>query len=89
VAEVHSIDGHEIYLTTSIGVSVYPGDGLDAETLMQNADTAMYHAKKNGKQDYKFFSPEMTVESDERSSIQQDLWRAMTWYELRPGPAAN
>jgi diguanylate cyclase (GGDEF)-like protein len=86
VAEVHSIDGHEIYLTTSIGVSIYPGDGLVAETLMQNADTAMYHAKKNGKQDYKFFSPEMTVESDERSSIQQDLWRAMDWYELKSGP---
>ena len=87
MAEVHSIDGHEIYLTTSIGVSIYPGDGLVAETLMQNADTAMYHAKKNGKQDYKFFSPEMTVESDERSSIQQDLWRAMDWYELKSGPA--
>jgi diguanylate cyclase (GGDEF)-like protein/PAS domain S-box-containing protein len=87
VAEVHFIDGHEIYVTTSIGVSVYPGDGLDAETLIKNADTAMYHAKKNGKQDYEFFSLEMTVESDERSSIEQDLWRAMDWYELKSGPA--
>jgi diguanylate cyclase (GGDEF)-like protein/PAS domain S-box-containing protein len=87
VAEVHFIDGHEIYVTTSIGVSVYPGDGLDAETLIKNADTAMYHAKKNGKQDYKFFSLEMTVESDESSSIEQDLWRAMDWYELKSGPA--
>jgi diguanylate cyclase (GGDEF)-like protein/PAS domain S-box-containing protein len=86
VEEVHSIDGHEIYLTTSIGVSVYPGDGLDAETLIKNADTAMYHAKKNGKQDYTFFSPEMTAEFVEHSSIEQDLWRGMNWYELRPVP---
>jgi diguanylate cyclase (GGDEF)-like protein/PAS domain S-box-containing protein len=89
VANVHFIDGHEIYVTTSIGVSVYPGDGLDAETLIKNADAAMYHTKKNGKQDYKFFSLEMTAEFAERSSIEQDLWRAMTWYELKPGPAAN
>jgi diguanylate cyclase (GGDEF)-like protein len=88
VADVHSIDRHEIYVTTSIGVSVYPGDGLDAETLIKNADTAMYHAKKSGKQDHKFFSLEMTVESAEQSSIEQDLWHAMDWYELRSGPAA-
>jgi diguanylate cyclase (GGDEF)-like protein/PAS domain S-box-containing protein len=50
VADVHSIDSHEIFVTTSIGVSVYPGDGLDAETLIKSADTAMYHIKKNGSQ---------------------------------------
>jgi diguanylate cyclase (GGDEF)-like protein/PAS domain S-box-containing protein len=88
VADVHSIDRHEIYVTTSIGVSVYPGDGLDTETLIKNADTAMYHAKKNGKQGYKFFSSEMAVESANNSSIEWDLWRAMNWYELRSGPAA-
>ena len=87
VADVHSIDSHEILVTTSIGVSIYPSDGQDAETLIRNADTAMYHAKKNGKQDYKFFSLEMTVESDEHSSIEQDLWRAMDWYELKSGQA--
>jgi diguanylate cyclase (GGDEF)-like protein len=44
VAETHLIDGHELHVTTSIGVSVYPGDGHDAETLIKNADTAMYQA---------------------------------------------
>jgi diguanylate cyclase (GGDEF)-like protein len=88
VADVHFIDQHEVSVTTSIGVSVYPGDGLDAETLIKNADTAMYHAKKNGKQDYQFFSLEMTVESAEHSPIEQDLWRSMDWYELKSGPAA-
>jgi GGDEF domain-containing protein len=61
---VHFIDRHDIYVTTSIGVSVYAGDGLDAETLIKNADTAMYYAKKSEKQGYKFFSTEMAVESE-------------------------
>ena len=50
VAEGHSIDQHDLHVTTSIGVSVYPDDGLDAETLIKNADTAMYQAKENGRQ---------------------------------------
>jgi diguanylate cyclase (GGDEF)-like protein/PAS domain S-box-containing protein len=70
VADIHTIDQHEIYVTTSIGVSVYPGDGLDAETLIRNADTAMYHAKKNGSQNYKFFTSEMIVEAGECQSIE-------------------
>jgi diguanylate cyclase (GGDEF)-like protein/PAS domain S-box-containing protein len=77
VAGVHSINQHEIYVTTSIGVSVYPGDGKDAETLIKNADTAMYHAKKNGRQNYEFFKPEMMVEAVECQSIEKDLRHAL------------
>ena len=77
VANIHIIDQHEIYVTTSIGVSVYPGDGLDAETLIRKADTAMYHAKKNGSQNYRFFRPEMIAEAGEDQSIEEDLWRAL------------
>ncbi len=77
VANIHTIDQHEIYVTTSIGVSVYPGDGLDVETLIRKADTAMYHAKKNGSQNYRFFRPEMIVETGERRSMEQDLWHAL------------
>ena len=73
VANIHVIDEHEIYVTTSIGVSVYPGDGLDAETLVRKADTAMYHAKKNGSQNYRFFRPEMIAEAREGQSIEQDF----------------
>jgi diguanylate cyclase (GGDEF)-like protein/PAS domain S-box-containing protein len=65
VADVHSIDQHQIYLTASIGVSVYALDGNDAKTLIRNADTAMYYAKKNGGRNYYFFRPEMTVEAVE------------------------
>ena len=61
VARPTLIDEHELHVTTSIGVSVYPDDGADAETLIKNADTAMYQAKENGRQSYQFFKPAMNV----------------------------
>jgi diguanylate cyclase (GGDEF)-like protein/PAS domain S-box-containing protein len=70
VAEVYLIDQHEIHVTTSIGLSVYPSDAKDAETLIKNADTAMYYAKKKGRQMYQFFRPEMMIEPMERRSIE-------------------
>ena len=77
VAEAHSIDQHDLHVTTSIGVSVYPDDGLDAETLIKNADTAMYQAKENGRQSYRFFKPAMNVRAVERQSIEESLRRAL------------
>jgi diguanylate cyclase (GGDEF)-like protein/PAS domain S-box-containing protein len=77
VAEAHSIDHHDLHLTASIGVSVYPDDGLDAETLIKNADTAMYQAKENGRQSYQFFKPAMNVRAVERQSIEESLRRAI------------
>ena len=77
VAEAHSIDQHDLHVTTSIGVSVYPDDGLDAETLIKNADTAMYQAKENGRQSYQFFKPAMNVRAVERQSIEENLRRAL------------
>ena len=62
VADVHSVDLREVSITTSIGVSIYPNDGEDGETLIRNADIAMYHAKKNGKLNYRFFRAEMAPE---------------------------
>ncbi len=77
VAVVHSIDQHDLHVTASIGVSVYPDDGLDAETLIKNADTAMYQAKDNGRQSYQFFKPAMNVRAVERQSIEESLRRAL------------
>jgi len=77
VAEVHSIDRHDLHVTASIGLSVYPDDGMDAETLIKNADTAMYQAKENGRQSYQFFKPEMNVRAVERQSIEEHLRRAL------------
>jgi diguanylate cyclase (GGDEF)-like protein/PAS domain S-box-containing protein len=77
VAEAHSIDQHDLHITASIGVSVYPDDGLDAESLIKNADTAMYQAKEWGRQGYQFFKPAMNVRAVERQSIEESLRRAV------------
>jgi diguanylate cyclase (GGDEF)-like protein/PAS domain S-box-containing protein len=82
IAQPHSIDHHDLHVTTSIGVSVYPDDGLDAETLIKNADTAMYQAKENGRQNYKFFKPAMNVRAVERQSIEESLRRALERQEF-------
>ncbi len=82
VAEAHFIDQHDLHVTTSIGVSVYPDDGLDAETLIKNADTAMYQAKENGRQSYQFFKPAMNVRAVERQSIEEGLRRALERHEF-------
>ena len=82
VAEAHSIDQHDLHVTTSIGVSVYPDDGQDAETLIKNADTAMYQAKENGRQNYQFFKPAMNVRAVERQSIEESLRRALERQEF-------
>jgi len=82
VMESHSIEGHELHITASIGISVYPEDGLNAETLLKNADTAMYQAKQSGRQSFRFFKPEMNVMAVERQSMEEDLRCALDRHEL-------
>jgi diguanylate cyclase (GGDEF)-like protein/PAS domain S-box-containing protein len=82
VAEAHSIGQHDLHVTTSIGVSIYPDDGLDAGTLIKNADTAMYQAKENGRQSYQFFRPAMNVRAVERQSIEESLRSALERQEF-------
>jgi diguanylate cyclase (GGDEF)-like protein/PAS domain S-box-containing protein len=77
VAEAHTINQQDLHVTTSIGISVYPDDGLDAETLIKNADTAMYQAKENGRQSYQFFKSSMNERAVERQSIEGGLRRAL------------
>jgi diguanylate cyclase (GGDEF)-like protein/PAS domain S-box-containing protein len=82
VGEVYSIDGHQVHVTASIGMSICPEDGSDAETLIGNADTAMYRAKKNGCQSCEFYSSELDVCSFERQFTREDLWHALERNEL-------
>ena len=82
LGEVYSVDGHQVHVTTSIGVSIWPADGFDAETLIRNADTAMYRAKKNGCQSCEFYSSELNVCTSERQFTREDLERALEQYEL-------
>ena len=70
-------DGHDLHISVSIGISVFPGDGGDAETLMSNADTAMYHAKASGRDNCQFFSQQMKLRAVERQSIEEDLRHAL------------
>jgi diguanylate cyclase (GGDEF)-like protein/PAS domain S-box-containing protein len=82
VSRAHCIDQHDLYVTTSIGLSVFPDDGLDAETLIKNADTAMYQAKENGRQSYQFFKPAMNIRAVERQSMEEHLRTALQRHEF-------
>src|SRR6202158_6125871 len=73
----HSIDGKDLDIDGSIGISVYPEDGEDAETLIKNADTAMYHAKERGRNNFQFFKAEMNLKAVERQSLEGSLRRAL------------
>jgi diguanylate cyclase (GGDEF)-like protein/PAS domain S-box-containing protein len=73
----HSIAGQDLRVDGSIGISVYPGDGEDAETLIKNADTAMYHAKENGRNNFQFFKADMNLRAVERQSLEGKLREAL------------
>lgn len=77
LAAPHLIDGRELHVNLSMGISVYPDDGIDVDTVMQNADTAMYHAKASGRNNYQFFRAEMNTMAVQRMFIQSSLRRAL------------
>ncbi|CAG9931783.1 putative bifunctional diguanylate cyclase/phosphodiesterase [Candidatus Nitrotoga arctica] len=78
----HLIDQHELHISMSIGISIYPDDGQDAETQIKNADTAMYFAKNNGRNNFKFFKQEMNDRAVQRQSIEASLRRALERQEF-------
>ncbi|MDP2110654.1 MAG: EAL domain-containing protein [Thiobacillus sp.] len=73
----HQIDGHELHVTLSIGISIFPDDGIDVDTLMQNADTAMYHAKASDRNNYQFFRADMNARAVRRQFVESSLRRAL------------
>ena len=82
VATSHSINDQELHTTTSIGISVYPDDGLDAETLVKNADTAMYQAKANERGGFQFFTAAMNIRAVDRQALEASLRQALAGDEL-------
>ncbi|HEX8949777.1 MAG TPA: EAL domain-containing protein, partial [Dissulfurispiraceae bacterium] len=80
--EPFTVDGHELYITTSIGVSIYPDDSGDVEVLLRYADIAMYHAKEHGRNNYQFYSPSINFRSFERIRLENMLRRAVEHGEL-------
>ena len=69
--------GHEFVITPSIGIAIYPDDGNDIETLVKNADVAMYQAKASGRNSHRFYSGTMSVRSLERLDLEHSLRRAL------------
>jgi len=76
------IAGHRLYITTSIGISMYPADGRDSESLLRKADTAMYSAKTHGGNNIRFYSPIMDAGNAEQISLENDLRMALDRDEL-------
>ena len=83
VARPLVLDGHEIVVTASIGIAVFPADGDDPDTLQKNADSAMYFAKEQGRDNYQFFSPSMNARSVQKLSMENGLRKALEREELR------
>lgn len=71
------IDGHELVVTASIGISLYPNDGGDVETLLKQADIAMYRAKERARNAYQFFDAAMNVRAQRQLELEQQLRRAV------------
>ncbi|OCB03834.1 diguanylate cyclase [Acidithiobacillus ferrivorans] len=77
LAPSHLLNEHEIHIGVSIGISIYPDDGGDTDTLLKSADRAMYYAKNNGKDAYKFFDQEMHARALQRHATEVDLRHAL------------
>ena len=76
------IKGREIYITTSIGISIYPYDGQNMPALMKNADLALYRAKEHGRNNYQFYTAEMTSKTQEKMALQSALGHALAKNEF-------
>jgi diguanylate cyclase (GGDEF)-like protein len=78
------IDGHEVFITGSIGVAVFPNDGESGDTLLKHAGVAMNQAKQRGRNTYEFYSPKMNAKALERMKLENQLRRALDRDELVP-----
>lgn len=77
-----SVQEQEIYITTSIGISLYPHDGINIHTLMKHADLALYRAKEHGRNNYQFYTNEMTSKAQEKLALQNALGHALSKNEF-------
>ncbi len=82
ISQPIEVDGHELFITISIGIAIFPDDGLDAETLLKNADRAMYRAKEAGRNNYQFATRAAVEAADGRLSIERSLHHAFARQEF-------
>ena len=78
----HRLGGQDLHIGGSAGISIYPTDGQEAETLIRNADTAMYHAKGQGRNNFQFYKAEMNLKAVQRQSLESSLHRALEGEEF-------
>ena len=84
LSQPYQIEQHELLLTASIGISIYPDSGKDASSLIRNADVSMYSAKGQGRNRYQFYSEDLVSTSVERLSLEYDLRSALARDEIFP-----
>ena len=82
ISESFNINLHEIFITPSVGIALYPSDGTNSEELLKHADAAMYQAKQSGRGSYKFYEEQMNIEDVKRSQMEQDLRHALARSEF-------
>jgi diguanylate cyclase (GGDEF)-like protein len=75
--------GHELHITSSIGISLYPYDGEEPDTLLKNADTALYRAKEQGRNNYQLYTPAMNARAFERLAMENSLRKALERQEFQ------
>ena len=82
---LRNIEGQEVFITASIGIGVYPDDGMDRETLLKNADAAMYHAKGAGGNSYQFYDKSINAAAFERLSLENSPRKALEHNDFGTG----
>jgi len=82
LSDAFVLESHKIFITTSIGISLFPADGEDGETLIKNSDKAMYHAKNLGRNNYQFYIDSIRGATPERVTLKADLSKALDTDEL-------
>ncbi|MBD2187709.1 EAL domain-containing response regulator [Pseudanabaena mucicola] len=79
----YNLYGHEVFITSSIGITIFPDDHQEPDGLIKNAELAMYYAKTHGRNSYKLYSPELNVQSSEYMALANSLHRAIDRREFR------
>jgi len=82
-ASPFGLEGQEHFVTASIGIALYPDDGVERQLLLRNADLAMYKAKEQGRNGYQFFTPEINIRMQERLALEARLRNALRRQELQ------
>lgn len=82
IASSYNLNGHDVYVTPSIGIAIFPRDGQDVEELLKNADTAMYHAKAVGKNNFQFYTEQMNALASTRLKLEGKLRKALDSNEM-------